>query len=772
MTPRLAEKFPSWTQIRKNKESIGHQLLNVPAQLLEDIEDCINQALNNRFIGTAILEEVYSAYKIQIPDYIRSDSTISSITGDGTISILEENSLRSFFTNNQDGTAPDKAIFDFDNKICYLRKGYTSITIVADGITYSTETINIHPVWNPFDEFALMLGLRRKITDAEVESNVDLKERSLNVFRFPPSSTKQGLVNWIGQSLDLVNLEVWPEDTPSFKLIKAFVSKGSILLDYTRIHDSQIESTDINETPTLQSKVSTFYRSDLEYDLNGVQISKEIISLSPGSKNGSITSPLIDPGNLKEWSAISMVSTGAVTIDLVGVDPITKNEYIISSGTTVPAGINIPIKVRANLSRVSVANESPTLSSLTLEYKNKATQVRYIYGVRLNSLFETETSNTFRKTLFDDNDMPLDEMNTIVDRLMRVAPIFWDMFKWDEAYWDVVDDNRLGLSALPNKWDPSITEAKIADLQSGIGYGDDLNIKFYKDDWKIKVHNGYYFVGNSLDEYYLYAAPEIITNAGPIESLDVPISKQGAPVIIKAGEKYLTQVAFLDENFEYTISNTETIVGTGNDTYFLNYSNVDQTSVFISGYTVSSVDRNKITLTAPIPEGTEVTMSYKVIDSFVIKQKDDATNTITFSSPQSSVSIVYESQDKNSYYTENQLELNPQQTTNVTGFIYLTNTKEQPSSLIASASPDLIKADGIEVSTIVVDVVDRWGNPVLNHPVSAAASGGSIVSSGSYYNRYVFRYTSNTTAEEKALTFTASNDSGQTITTTVNIEAR
>jgi hypothetical protein len=84
----------------------------------------------------------------------------------------------------------------------------------------------------------------------------------------------------------------------------------------------------------------------------------------------------------------------------------------------------------------------------------------------------------------------------------------------------------------------------------------------------------------------------------------------------------------------------------------------------------------------------------------------------------------------------------------------------------------LIKADGIEVSTIVVDVVDRWGNPVLNHPVSATASGGSIVSSGSYYNRYIFRYTSNTATEVKTLTFTVSNDSSQTITTTVNVEAR
>lgn len=102
---------------------------------------------------------------------------------------------------------------------------------------------SLHHIWNPFDEFGMLLGIYR----LHGERNAQFKERILDVFRKPANATKTGLMNGISRELGLNSEDIKinefadkafrgsminDDGTPSQKLIN-YVERINKVLGFT-----------------------------------------------------------------------------------------------------------------------------------------------------------------------------------------------------------------------------------------------------------------------------------------------------------------------------------------------------------------------------------------------------------------------------------------------------------------------------------------------------------------------------------------------------------
>src|SRR5690606_26483289 len=124
-------------------------------------------------------------------------------------------------------------IIDYNENIIYFKENYDFVVI--DGKSY--ENLLPHHVWNVFDEFALLLNLRRR----ELETNEELKERILDVFRFPGNATKIGLIRAIGRELGLVKKLSWPDGEDFFVINDPDIIPETIIINGSVPFPGQIE---------------------------------------------------------------------------------------------------------------------------------------------------------------------------------------------------------------------------------------------------------------------------------------------------------------------------------------------------------------------------------------------------------------------------------------------------------------------------------------------------------------------------------------------------
>lgn len=773
-TPRMASLFPSWTQVRKNRESAGQQFLNVFALEFEEIERFLNEALNNQYIGTANLGEIYMAYKAPIPVGINSSTKISSIVSNNGDTIKEAFSLRTFY---QEGS-PDLIIFDFEEQVCYLRNHYESVLINGE-FAISGSDMYIHHIWNVFDEFGLLLDVHRRFRRSSgengevtewLESNEELKERILNVFRFPANSTRVGLLRGIGQSIGLVEKEVWEANTPTYTITHENVHPETIVIGSQSIDKSQYVYNEDTGEITLSSQIQVFPRNDIRPSNTNTRVLNKKIVLESSHISGSSTLLAIFPGNVQEWKEIDIVGSGRIKVQLLELDSdnVLFEEVFNGSPIEIDRNAGYPVRVRILMSRESLADDSPEVESIQLRYRNLEKEIHFVHSIKVDAMHDNE----FRRSLYNDDGFPSEELKRYEVELSNVAPIMWDRFVWDEAFWDVVDENLMGLEVLPHKWDPNIGDISNEYFQNGIGFGDDLKIKVDPSSWKLMSHNGYYYVGNQ-EEFFLFANPKSVSFTPQKSQIEIDIPKQGAPVIVKSGDKYLTQVSFLDSENNFSIENTEVLENHyESNKYYLSYENAINIRVNESSSGFTFVPPNIIETLSSHSE--PITVKYKVKDSFVVVPGENKA-TVILSEPMSNTTVYYEGSDETSYFPIENVDLSPIVNHISEGFVYLTKDKEQPAILSARCHPDILSANGIDVATIVVDVQDIWENPVLGHTVSCSITqgGGSISSPVEHYNRRIFRYTAPSgiaSSRDAKLIFSVQVDGGETISSEVTIK--
>jgi hypothetical protein len=794
-TSRWAGLLPPWLKIASDSLSVGQQYMNAIALTADELESSLNQALNNQYVGTSNIGEIDWVYKMhyaRILSPTASHTVRGRLTADGYYTTLKVcDSLREFY-----GTSLDTCIFDFEKNIMYARQPF--VTIEIDG-TEDPGTTSIHHVWNCFDELAMLLGIYRRTG----ETNAELKDRILNVFRYPASSTKMGVIFGMAGQLGLVKTALWGvEDT---YILPEPAYPESIRID-TRFPKPQ-EYTVAGDTVTLKKELFVFYDKGSEYSMTGCKVENGVVSILGDLSKGSITTPTLYVDNLIKWNLVNGTyfesSTASITIDILQA----SDDIVIAEGlafgspiaiqSDIPEDVSYPIKIRINLSRPDYTYESPTVSEVRLTYSADSSTVTYIpkSSISLDAMYDEEYRNDPANGLFNSDGSPTPLMLKYVRELSDVSPILWDEFKWDEAYWDVVDKDLMGLDVLPNKWDPNIGLIANEYLQIGIGDGLDLKVK-QGEDWKLRIHSGSYFTGPNLDESYLYATEEVVENAGPISELTISgFPEQGAPIVVSANGKFLTHVSFLDDGYEYTLENKEVFEydGSGNCDLYLAYPGYDILSVAIVGncyvdslrYTElenSGGAKNILPITGGQAEET-ITVYYKIKDSFIAVPTDDGF-ILRFSEPQSNIKITYEKASDNIYYTEDSVSLDPSKTHLTQGFVYLTSEKMPVSSINVVAYPGMVISNGVDRCIIHADCLDIWENPVLGETLTATpkvydASGnllgtwGSIDKITTSGNRTTFRLTASSglgiTAGTKIVSVEITNGS---VTGKVDVKVR
>lgn len=227
-TQNMMAKFPSWMKMAKDPDSIGAQFLDVFGLTFKEFERELNETVENFYIETAHTDMIDILYKVPLASPVILDmedveSVLIEQNNGNTQLVFGSLNLRDFY---QREVALPKYFIDRAAGYLYLRVDFSFIenpeqpfkaVIVNNAPQYEVE---LHHVWNAFDEFGLLLGLQR----LPYEQNEVYKERLLDVFRKPGSVTREGVQNGLSRELGLATeeIQIVPFSTTAFnsELIK------------------------------------------------------------------------------------------------------------------------------------------------------------------------------------------------------------------------------------------------------------------------------------------------------------------------------------------------------------------------------------------------------------------------------------------------------------------------------------------------------------------------------------------------------------------------
>ena len=220
LTQRMANLLPSWMAIRTNPSSTGQQFLNYFGVELDDVSGYLDWTLGNFFIGSTDTDMLDHAYRGVFPTNMQPGQPVKVIGNDHQAVIITDQ--YEFMRSNS-----QVVLFDYVNGLIHTKVPYQGYLLVVYNNQEYTVDLAYHQVWNAFDEFALLLG----VTRWSGEANSDLRERILDVFRYPANATQLGLYQSIGRSLNFVRRATWPDDSMNFVIHDHSIIDGTVLVD-------------------------------------------------------------------------------------------------------------------------------------------------------------------------------------------------------------------------------------------------------------------------------------------------------------------------------------------------------------------------------------------------------------------------------------------------------------------------------------------------------------------------------------------------------------
>lgn len=210
-TQNLMANFPSWMKMAKDPDSVGAQFLDVFGLTFAEFEQELDETIANFYIQTANTELIDWLYKIPLNSVTVADEQFDAVflrqENGAAEYVLEAPNLRVFY--HRDTQVPAYWI-DRSGGYLYLRVNLDTIedwdqpfqSLEINGAPHYD--LSLHPVWNAFDEFGLLLGLRR----LPRERNAAFKARILSIFQQPSSVTQAGVQAGIARELGLLPEEV------------------------------------------------------------------------------------------------------------------------------------------------------------------------------------------------------------------------------------------------------------------------------------------------------------------------------------------------------------------------------------------------------------------------------------------------------------------------------------------------------------------------------------------------------------------------------------
>jgi hypothetical protein len=209
-TEEMQAMLPQWMKMAKDPDSVGAQFLDSFGLEYQEVETYLAACLNDQYVGSLNIGDIDICYKVPVtlPKVLDTDNFVTSVflvSGDKQYHAIQVNTLREFYES--DDTV---CIIDRQEGYVYIHADDDILTsnimhpfdyVVIDGTTQYE--YYLHQIWNVFDEFGLLLGLRR----LPAERNADFKNRILDVFTNPGGATKKGLQNGIKRELGIIDGE-------------------------------------------------------------------------------------------------------------------------------------------------------------------------------------------------------------------------------------------------------------------------------------------------------------------------------------------------------------------------------------------------------------------------------------------------------------------------------------------------------------------------------------------------------------------------------------
>lgn len=242
---KIQEKLPTWFRMRKDPNSIGAQFLNVMGLTLDDVQEILDYFHYNRFLPTADVEQVDIIYKATLPSTITPDMHLEFSTS--VYDLWEAKNLDQFLhalptdkLNHREIYNEHPYYIDYMRHVVYVRRPYDASKEYPEGkitmhvydserreIFRETLKLQIHHIWNVFDEFGLLLDTPRLYG----ETNAEYKKRLLDVFRHPANAAKRGLYNGIARELGLTKEVKWRDGGQDLVLNDVRIDLDSIEVD-------------------------------------------------------------------------------------------------------------------------------------------------------------------------------------------------------------------------------------------------------------------------------------------------------------------------------------------------------------------------------------------------------------------------------------------------------------------------------------------------------------------------------------------------------------
>lgn len=207
----MMSMLPQWMKMAKDPDSVGAKFLNTFGVELGDIEHYLEKMWNNMYIGTADLKNADFCYKIPLAlrdviDVADLDMHVRLVVNGKKIDCFPADTLRVFYEQ-------DENVYMFDEiegytyikpRDYYMQQNiFKPFDAIEVGGTMHYEYM-LHHTWNPFDEFGMLLGIRR----LPGERNEAFKNRILDVFKNPGGATKIGITNALSRELGIDKSEV------------------------------------------------------------------------------------------------------------------------------------------------------------------------------------------------------------------------------------------------------------------------------------------------------------------------------------------------------------------------------------------------------------------------------------------------------------------------------------------------------------------------------------------------------------------------------------
>lgn len=252
-TQHLANEYPVWTHARNSRKSNAQQFLNFFGITLEEVEAWIHWTRRQKYIETADLKQIDYAYVYKIPEEVDLDKPFKVSEIFEGVELQQILRTHDFMRNvTQPGYMLDKKEHQLFTRIAY---GF--LDIEQDDFEESMEP-QMHHIWNTFDEFGLLLDVHRLPN----ESNEDLKERILDVFRYPAGANYLGLIYSITRETNKMKRIIWEDDSKPLyiKVNNKRVLHETVHLDHRPIEQYTYE----DEFEISRPMMKVFDNGDIE----------------------------------------------------------------------------------------------------------------------------------------------------------------------------------------------------------------------------------------------------------------------------------------------------------------------------------------------------------------------------------------------------------------------------------------------------------------------------------------------------------------------------